>query len=616
MAKERQAPLRPRGILALFDSTLHLISTTPALVGLAFAGIGPVAILSLWLWYGATEQVFTELEGQLIALACAGATLWRYIPAGAVSRLVVSGLSGRPVSWQEAFRCALGRAPSLMAAGAIILWVMFVSIPLLFVPLLAWSGAFLAIPLVMERESTPGGVIGASRRILRERSVVAGLATALWMLAVLAVALNLWVGVLYGLMLARSLFDVEVGFLARLLSPANPLFLPSVGALSLVLLEPVRQTSVALLYVDAKVRREALDLQSGLDRALERKPPSGRSIARVATLLLACGLGAGIARADEGRDRLGQAVVEALSLGVEIDHRSFLDTLDALDASQDAALVPLAERIEADLASGDTERARMRLAHALAEMNLAVQSAPETVDPREVALAVLARPEFQRVERVRMERVRDGGEPEADERGLVQRFLDWLDELLREFFGRDRVQSRSEYGGIGQSIGWILWVVLLTFIIVIVAIALIRVLGGERADRKASQEARPGGSSQLAGPVDPGVIDALAFAPDAWLAQADALAREGKFREALRAAYLALLSALHRGRAIDYVATQTNWDHVRGFRGPADAKEGFQDLTRRFEFAWYGLRPVDSAAYQIVRSGALKLGNAQDPSDG
>ena len=62
-------------------------------------------------------------------------------------------------------------------------------------------------------------------------------------------------------------------------------------------------------------------------------------------------------------------------------------------------------------------------------------------------------------------------------------------------------------------------------------------------------------------------MSALARAPESWAGLADVLAREGKFREAIRHLYLATLSRLHRDGAIDYDPAKSNWDYFRGFKG-------------------------------------------------
>jgi hypothetical protein len=79
------------------------------------------------------------------------------------------------------------------------------------------------------------------------------------------------------------------------------------------------------------------------------------------------------------------------------------------------------------------------------------------------------------------------------------------------------------------------------------------------------------------------------------------MAARGDFRGALRAIYLAVLSALHRRGAIEYDPTRSNWDYVRAFRGGLEELPSFRDLTRRFDFAWYGRLGADAMGYDAAK---------------
>ena len=95
---------------------------------------------------------------------------------------------------------------------------------------------------------------------------------------------------------------------------------------------------------------------------------------------------------------------------------------------------------------------------------------------------------------------------------------------------------------------------------------------------------------------------ALSRPPEGWAHLADALAAKGEYREAVRNLYLALLSRLHRDGAIHYDETLSNWDYLRAFRGRPEVKAPFRELTRRFDFAWYGNVPVGVDGYTEFRT--------------
>ncbi len=97
-------------------------------------------------------------------------------------------------------------------------------------------------------------------------------------------------------------------------------------------------------------------------------------------------------------------------------------------------------------------------------------------------------------------------------------------------------------------------------------------------------------------------MSALARPPEGWAHLADELAAQGEYREAVRSLYLALLSRLHREGAILYDSTLSNWDYLRDFKGRRDWLPPFRELTRRFDFAWYGNLPVGADGYHDFRA--------------
>lgn len=95
-------------------------------------------------------------------------------------------------------------------------------------------------------------------------------------------------------------------------------------------------------------------------------------------------------------------------------------------------------------------------------------------------------------------------------------------------------------------------------------------------------------------------------APAEWLDAASALAAEGKFREALRALYLATLVALDRRQAITFDPTLTNWQYLRQLAGN-HMRSDFRELTRIFDHKWYGREETVEVDYQVCRELAERL---------
>lgn len=93
-------------------------------------------------------------------------------------------------------------------------------------------------------------------------------------------------------------------------------------------------------------------------------------------------------------------------------------------------------------------------------------------------------------------------------------------------------------------------------------------------------------------------------APVLWR-QAEEFARGGRYREAVRSLYLAVLSHLHGRALLRYEPTRTNGEYVRQVRlapgAPAELAEPFEDLTGRFEAVWYGGAVAAEADFHSCR---------------
>src|SRR5262249_17099927 len=76
------------------------------------------------------------------------------------------------------------------------------------------------------------------------------------------------------------------------------------------------------------------------------------------------------------------------------------------------------------------------------------------------------------------------------------------------------------------------------------------------------------------------------------LAQADALARQGDLRAAIRKAYIALLCELGDRKLISLAQYKTNRDYLYSVRDKGSLYSSMRKLTSSFELHWYGLVPA------------------------
>jgi len=77
---------------------------------------------------------------------------------------------------------------------------------------------------------------------------------------------------------------------------------------------------------------------------------------------------------------------------------------------------------------------------------------------------------------------------------------------------------------------------------------------------------------------------------DEWLGEADALAAQGMYREAVRALYLACLLKFDERKVARFIRAETNWEHLARIQTSATLPPGldFRPPTKAFDSVWYG----------------------------
>lgn len=86
------------------------------------------------------------------------------------------------------------------------------------------------------------------------------------------------------------------------------------------------------------------------------------------------------------------------------------------------------------------------------------------------------------------------------------------------------------------------------------------------------------------------------------LAQADALARSGDLRAAIRKAYIALLCELGDRKLISLAQHKTNRDYLYSVKDKLSLYSSMRKLTARFELHWYGLAPAAESDWNNFRN--------------
>lgn len=179
-------------------------------------------------------------------------------------------------------------------------------------------------------------------------------------------------------------------------------------------------------------------------------------------------------------------------------------------------------------------------------------------------------------------------------REVLLRFIEWLREL---FPAMPRIQPAG--GGPGSTLYWVVIGVLAAGALVVlflIARTLIR-RRQSKGPRKAARRER--------------VILGERLAPDQTgvdlLAEAEALARAGDVRGAIRRAYIALLCELGDRKILRLAQHKTNRDYLRDLQPRPALHTEMQPLTASFERHWYGLEPATPEDWSLFRSGCESI---------
>jgi hypothetical protein len=583
--------LRPRNAVALFDAAVRLCATTTGVWAITLPA-GALLVGTLFM----LVEAISRRQPLLIPVALwTGAWVFRAITQGAACHYVEQQVLGTtPPSVRASLLAALKRAPGLIVASAVMsvinvaLWIFTVGIGFLFVG--AHAAGYAA---TMRGQGSVLGLYGTCSRLLGPTRYIAP-----WVRVcgssqlILAINLHLMSQVL--LSLANNLFGFDVTFVERFASLDNPTWVATVAAITFALFEPVRAATATLMLIDGRVRQEGLDLIAQVEQLPQRKKPKGVALAVALALSFALPARAEDSALAERAAKLSDDCSMHVDLkplereGIADEEQSSLTRL-IVRAERRAYEDEDCDAAEADLREG------LRLYSELKEQ-------PPAIDAQGKAKSILARPEFQTAPDPEK-----ADEPEPVEEGpgwfarLMRKFWEWL----RSFKSDEREAPPDVEVSTSPAMAGANAVMVGAIVLVAAVLLFILVRSFKRKGPSELELDESGGLSQQ--PLDQDAMSALAKPPETWAGLADELAARGEYREAIRHLYLALLSRLHRDGVIDYDPTLSNWEYLFAFKGASSLKAGFKELTRRFDFAWYGNLGVDGVAYSMFRKIAEPL---------
>jgi hypothetical protein len=441
------------------------------------------------------------------------------------------------------------------------------------------------------------------------KSVVVGLAR---LGALLFTLLNLHILIEVTLWTAGNLAGFNTALLNVALGLSNPAYDAALLLLAWWLLAPFAEACNYLLHVDTRVRYEGLDLWYRVQRLL---PTVERSKAMLLLLTLAASVlwATGLHAAESRVETVQKARHEVRAVREEVSSaepypggarwtprlRSALDTLkhdgdakragrfdkvidqftkrdrrgalDILDALDDQ-LGLIEESLAADPANSEGDDARRLLGPEEARKLL-----PERSTERKKESPKKEPPDRKRDETVEFE-TKGGRGP-----GIMV----------------------PAGGGGFSAFGWLL---LGGLLLACVVVAVMLFMQQRQALPKVEKPKQTGTTlpslESILTELDQHTASAL------WQ-QADELARQGQFLEAVRRLYLAVLALLHRSHLIRFEKTRTNGEYVRQVQltpeAPANVHARFNQLTRLFDQKWYGDRSCDEREYGDCRALAEQL---------
>jgi hypothetical protein len=155
----------------------------------------------------------------------------------------------------------------------------------------------------------------------------------------------------------------------------------------------------------------------------------------------------------------------------------------------------------------------------------------------------------------------------------LRKFLEWLLDLL--------LQRRAKENGSSATMRWIVYAVVALIVLVVLWLA----IGVLRRSRASTTTVSIETGTLLGSKADE---DPLSRGATEWERYAAELAKAGRFREAIRAWYHAVLVTSYAAGILHFRKGRTNWEYLALLAPSLPWRADMIELTRRFEREWYG----------------------------
>jgi hypothetical protein len=180
----------------------------------------------------------------------------------------------------------------------------------------------------------------------------------------------------------------------------------------------------------------------------------------------------------------------------------------------------------------------------------------------------------------------------AQQQNAISRLLDDLIKWIRSWFPKPPPVSARGANIFSLIAQWLVIILALAVLAFVLKLLLPRLMRGRKAKKKEKDTAR--------------IVLGERLEPDQsardLLSEAEALARRGEVRAAIRKAYIALLVELGDRRIISLAQYKTNHDYLRSVRAVEPLYGDVKELTDSFERHWYGLTQATETDWLAFRS--------------
>ena len=269
------------------------------------------------------------------------------------------------------------------------------------------------------------------------------------------------------------------------------------------------------------------------------------------------------------------------------------------------SLLPEAERVEApggsinvdnswlhqelDKYAADTSKARYELLKRIEERLKAIDDRLEEVEKATAGAGTSKAAEGRKLGEIlqRPEYAHKLQQKNALTR-LVERLIEWI----KSWFPEPKPMSAGGAGIISRIAQWVVIILALGVLGYVLTLFLRRLFQNRSPKKKRKEKARIVLGETLE--ADQSALDLLS--------EAEALARRGELRAAIRRAYIALLVELGDRKIISLAQYKTNRDYLRAVREIEPLYHNVKQLTDSFERHWYGLAQANETDWQAFRA--------------